>query len=102
MRPQSDSSADRPDSTRPGVSNGGASEGVPPPHLLDAIFRQQLLDHGPALYVANLDGRLIWANAGYRRLSEAAGGTLLPTEGIAAEIALLRRLGLPPDILTHG
>src|SRR5262245_46210794 len=102
MRPQSDSSADRPDSTRLEASNGGASEGAPPPQLLDAIFRQQLLDHGPALYVANLEGRLIWANAGYRRLSEVAGGALLPTEEIAAEIALLGSMVFREDVLTLG
>jgi len=104
MRPQSDApSADRPDSTRSEPRNANAPNDAPlPPQLLDEIFRQELLDHGPALYVATLEGRVIWANAGYRRLSEAAGGTLLPTEEIAAEIALLGSMVFREDVLTLG
>ncbi len=107
MRPQSDAPpADRPDSTRTEARNAEATNapnGAPlPPELLDQIFKQELLDHGPALYVATLEGRVIWANAGYRRLSEAAGGLLLPTEEIAAEIALLGSMVFREDVLTLG
>src|SRR5882724_157605 len=104
MRPQSDApSTDRPDSTRPEALSANAPSGASlPPQLLDQIFRQELLDQGPALYVANLEGRVIWANAGYRRLSEAGGGTLLPTEEIAAEIALLGSMVFREDVLTLG
>ena len=104
MRPQSDGSpADRPagaaaDSARRGLPEEGA---LPAP-LLDEIFRQQLLDHGPALYVADPDGRLIWTNAGYRRLTEVAAGPLLPTEEIAAEIALLGGMVFREDVLSFG
>jgi PAS domain S-box-containing protein len=73
-----------------------------PTQLLDEIFRQELLDHGPVLYVANLEGRVIWANAGYRRLNEVAGGRLLPTEEIAAEVALLGSMVFREDVLRIG
>ncbi len=104
MRPQSDApSTDRPDSTRPEAHSANAPNSAPlPPQLLDQIFRQELLDQGPALYVATLEGRVIWANAGYRRLSEAGGGTLLPTEEIAAEIALLGSMVFREDVMTLG
>jgi PAS domain-containing protein len=104
MRPQSDApSTDRPESTRTEALSANAPSGAPlPPQLLDQIFRQELLDQGPALYVATLEGRVIWANAGYRRLSDAGGGTLLPTEEIAAEIALLGSMVFREDVLTLG
>jgi PAS domain S-box-containing protein len=104
MRPQSDApSANRPDSTRPEAHGASAPNGAPlASELLDEIFRQELLDQGPALYVAGLDGRVIWTNAGYRRLSDAGGGTLLPTEEIAAEIALLGSMVFREDVLTLG
>ena len=106
MRPQSDApSADRPDSTRPEPRSADTalpSNGVLPPQLLDALFQQELLDHGPPLYVANLEGRIVWANAGYLRLSDAARGPLLPTEEIAAEIALLGSMVFREDVLTLG
>jgi hypothetical protein len=51
MRPQSDApSTDRPDSTRPEAHSVNAPNSAPlPPQLLDQIFRQELLDQGPAL-----------------------------------------------------
>ena len=79
-----------------------ASAEALPTALLDEIFKRELLDHGPALYVANLDGRIIWANAGYRRLSEVAGGRLLPIEEIAAEITLLGSMVFREDVLRLG
>jgi hypothetical protein len=104
MRPQSDApSTDRSESTRTEALSANAPSGAPlPPQLLDQIFRQELLDQGPALYVATLEGRVIWANAGYRRLSEAGSGTLLPTEEIAAEIALLGSMVFREDVLTSA
>src|SRR6185312_179665 len=105
MRPQSDApSTDLPDSTGPEAHSVNAPNDAPlPPQLLDQIFRQELLDQGPALYVATLEGRVIWANAGYRRLCEANGGNgLLPTEEIAAEIALLGSMVFREDVLTFG
>src|SRR4029450_1168183 len=110
MRPQSDApSTDRPDSTRPETRSAEAAgrsapapNGPLPAQLLDAVFGQELLDHGPPLYVTDLEGRVIWANAGYRRLSEVAGGALLPTEEIAAEIALLGSMVFREDVVTLG
>ena len=50
MRPQSDApSTDRPESTRTEALSANAPSGAPlPPQLLDQIFRQELLDQGPA------------------------------------------------------
>jgi len=92
MQPQSDT----PPAEQP------AADDPLPIQLLDQIFRQELLDHGPALYVADLEGRLTWANAGYRRLAEAAGGRLLPLEEIAAEVALLGSMVFRDDLLQPG
>ncbi|MGH6928538.1 MAG: PAS domain-containing protein, partial [Dongiaceae bacterium] len=103
MRPQSDGPpVDRPAPAADAARLGLPGEGALPAPLLDEIFRQALLDHGPALYVADPDGRLIWANAGYRRLSEVANAPLLPTEEIAAEIALLGGMVFREDVLSVG
>src|SRR5215813_2982220 len=64
-----------------------------PTALLEEIFKRELLDHGPALYVANLEGSIIWANA---------GGRLLPIEEIAAEITLLGSMVFREDVLRLG
>src|SRR5262249_57702497 len=66
-----------------------------PTALLDEIFKRELLDHGPALYVANLEGRIIWANAGYRRLRGVARGPPLPTGEVPPAHPPLRRQGVP-------
>src|SRR5262249_59595131 len=73
-----------------------------PTALLEEIFKRELLDHGPALYVANLEGSIIWANAGYRRLSEVAGGRLLPIQGLAAEITLHGSVVFSADVVRLG
>jgi PAS domain S-box-containing protein len=112
MRPQSDGSPlDGPEGMRPEPQTPTAADaraGMPseggalPLRLLDEIFRQELLDHGPALYVSDPDGRLLWVNTGYRRLSEIAGGRLLPTEEIAAEITLLGGMVFREDVMSFG
>ncbi len=112
MQPRSDGSpvdgseGKRPESQPPTAADaqgaGMPSGGALPPRLLDEIFRQELLDHGPALYVSDPDGRLLWVNTGYRRLSEVAGGRLLPTDEIAAEITLLGGMVFREDLVSFG
>jgi PAS domain S-box-containing protein len=70
--------------------------------LLNEVFKQELLDHGPALYVADLTGKLIWANSGFQRLTTVAGGKLLPIEEIAAEVALIGSMVFRDDNLRLG
>ena len=73
-----------------------------PIQLLDQMFRQELLDHGPAIYVADPEGHIGWANAAYRRLNEAAGGNLLPIAEIAAEVALLGSMVYRDEMMSLG
>src|SRR5690606_18729413 len=80
--------------------------GALPAELLDDIFRQELLDHGPALYVADLHGKVTWTNSAFRRLtaaSEAPGDApLLPFAEIAAEIAMLGSMVFREDSARIG
>jgi len=45
---------------------------APSPDLLREVFKRELLDQGPPLYIADLEGRIVWANAGFHRLAAAA------------------------------
>ncbi len=72
--------------TRPGRRDAPSPERREPAPLAElfaALMQGDLLDQGPALYVADLGGRLLWRNAAFRRL---AGGD---TADAAAEAALL-------------
>jgi PAS domain S-box-containing protein len=101
MPPQSDAApADRPAPSEQRTTSAPAE--VLPLQLVNEVFRQELLDHGPVLYVADLEGRILWANAGYRRLSEVAGGRLLQVDEIAAEVALLGSMVFRDDVLSLG
>src|SRR5262249_20650459 len=109
MRPQSETPAVGSSETpRPGprgkagTPTDGPNPEALPTALLEGIFKRELLDPGPALHVAKLEGSIIWANAGYRRLSEVAGGRLLPIEEIAAEITLLGSMVFREDVLRLG
>jgi PAS domain S-box-containing protein len=109
MHPRSDApAADGEDSAGPDMPTSAGGPDDPSAtaslaaDLLSEIFKQGLLDHGPALYVANLDGTLIWANAAYRRLAAVAGGELLPIGEIAAEILLLGSMVFREDLLRVG
>ncbi len=76
-----------------------------PSQLLDEIFRQELLDHGPALYVADLNGAIQWTNSAFRRLAAAASApdaALLPLAEIAAEISLLGSMVFREDTIRIG
>jgi PAS domain S-box-containing protein len=80
-----------------------------PAVLLDDIFRQELLDHGPALYVADLQGNLQWTNSAFRRLAAAAAepetpapAPLLPLPEIAAEIGMLGSMVFREDTVRIG
>jgi len=84
-----------PDAARTAVTNL-------PPEFLNQIFQQELLDHGPAMYVADLEGRIVWSNAGFKRMAAAAGGSFLPLSEIAGEIALLGSMVFREDLMRLG
>ncbi len=78
-----------------------------PEALLNDIFRQELLDHGPALYVADLEGNIQWTNSAFRRLTAAAAepeapAQLLPLPEIAAEIGMLGSMVFREDSVRIG
>ena len=65
--PSADTSGPRsPDASRPAAT-------TLPAEYLSQIFQQELLDHGPAMYVADLEGRILWSNAGFKRTSLTSG-----------------------------
>ncbi|MBL8709982.1 MAG: PAS domain-containing protein [Rhodospirillaceae bacterium] len=63
-------------SLRSGVE--AANEGGPSPDKLRDLFRQELLDFGPALMMCDARGEISWANAAFRRIAETRvdGGTV--------------------------
>ncbi len=80
-----------------------------PPALLNDVFRQELLDHGPAIYVADLQGNVQWTNSAFRRLAAAAAepesatpALLLPLPEIAAEIGMLGSMVFREDTVRIG
>ena len=94
--PSADTSGPRsPDASRPVATNL-------PAEYLSQIFQQELLDHGPAMYVADLEGRILWSNAGFKRMAAAAGGGFLPLADIAGEIALLGSMVFREDLMRLG
>jgi len=94
--PSADTSGPRvPDANRPAAT-------TLPAEYLNQIFQQELLDHGPAMYVADLEGRILWSNAGFKRMAAAAGGSFLPLADIAGEIALLGSMVFREDLMRLG
>jgi PAS domain S-box-containing protein len=101
MRQLSDQPADDSSSQRaPDTARSGSM--TLSPEFLNQIFQQELLDHGPAMYVADLEGRIIWSNAGFKRMAAAAGGTFLPLAEIAGEIGLLGSMVFREDLMRLG
>ena len=101
MRQLSDQPADESSSQRAPEQARSVPTSLPP-EFLNQIFQQELLDHGPAMYVADLEGRIIWSNAGFKRMASAAGGTFLPLAEIAGEIGLLGSMVFREDLMRLG
>ena len=63
----------------------------PTPEQLRDIFQKELLDFGPALFLADRSGAIRWCNSGYRRVAEIETqegriGDLFPMRDIAEEV----------------
>jgi hypothetical protein len=63
---------------------------TPTPEQLRDIFQKELLDFGPALFLADRSGAIRWCNSGYRRVAEIETqegriGDLFPMRDIADE-----------------
>ncbi len=88
------------------VSINTVPDDAPPPEILCEIFKKELLDHGPAIYVADTAGNIFWANLAFRRLTAAAaadlGKPVLPTDKIAAEVLLLESMVFREDTVRVG
>lgn len=64
---------------------------TPTPEQLRDIFQKELLDFGPALFLADRSGAIRWCNSGYRRVAEIETqegriGDLFPMRDIAEEV----------------
>ncbi len=103
--PGSEPAAPMPPEAAPQRPQPGSSR-MPPAHLVHEIFKYELLDHGPALYIADLDGQLIWKNVWFRRLAALAPAGkpagFVPTPEIAAELALLGSMVFREDLIDRG
>lgn len=55
-----------------------ANEAAPSPARLNDLFRQELLDFGPAMMMCDPKGQITWANAACRRITETRidGGSI--------------------------
>ncbi len=55
-----------------------ANEAAPSPAKLNDLFRQELLEFGPAMMMCDPKGQITWANAASRRIAETRidGGTI--------------------------
>ena len=67
----------------------------PTPEQLRDIFQKELMDLGPALFLADKSGAIRWCNSGYRRVAEVQTedgriGDLLPLRQVAEEIEYSR------------
>lgn len=68
---------------------------TPTPEQLRDIFQKELLDFGPALFLADRSGTIRWCNGGFRRIGDLQTqngriGDLLPLRDIAEEIEFTR------------
>lgn len=79
----------------PGGRTNPANEAAPAPSRLHDLFRQELLEFGPAMMMCDPKGQLSWANAACRRIAETRidGGTIgerLRLREIAEEVDFRR------------
>ena len=89
----------------------GGSTPAPRPELLQQAFAKELLEFGPAVFLADTRGEIHWSNAAYRKIAEtklgsklASGtvGSVLPLKDIAEEIDLKRQPLYREDPLSSG
>src|SRR3954468_7841358 len=85
-----------PKSKAAGARPDGSRSDGPRPELLQQAFAKELLEFGPAVFLADTRGEIQWSNAAYRKIAESkAGGvqvaTVLPMKDIAEEIDLKRQ-----------
>jgi len=93
-----------------GALGAGPLAAGPGPELLQQAFAKELLEFGPAVFLADLRGEIRWSNAAYRRIAEAKTGggmpgtvgKLLPLKDIAEEIDLKRQSIFREDALPSG
>jgi PAS domain S-box-containing protein len=90
---------------------GGAQGPAPRPELLQQAFGKELLEFGPACFLADTRGEIRWSNGAYRKIAETkigaklGGGTvggILPLKDIAEEIDLKRQPLFREDPLANG
>jgi PAS domain S-box-containing protein len=84
---------------------------APRPELLQQAFAKELLEFGPAVFLADLRGEVRWSNAAYRKIAEtkigngkssATIGQALPLKDIAEEIDVKRQPLFREDTISSG
>jgi PAS domain S-box-containing protein len=68
----------------------------PRPEQLQQAFAKELLEFGPAIFLADMRGEIRWSNAAFRKIAETKSGAVsfgaaLPLKDIAEEIDLKRQ-----------
>ena len=50
----------------------GGNANAPKPEQLQQVFAKELLEFGPAMFLADLRGEIQWSNAAFRRIADAS------------------------------
>jgi PAS domain S-box-containing protein len=91
-----------------GAATDDSARAAPPQEWLRDVFKSELLDHGPPLYIADLQGRVLWANNAFRTLEQSLarargnGRQVMPLDEIAAEVTLVRGLVFRDEAVRIG
>ena len=94
--------------TGPGsVKRPADNANAPKPEQLQQAFNKELLEFGPAMFLADIRGEIQWSNAAFRRIADAKLGVAhiseaLALSDVAEEMDLNRQPIFREDVLGNG